>query len=80
MKLLNKVKLIIEKYDLKPIELPNGYRDVYAYLRNNPHESINFESKKNSIVGAIPAANPKLEALTGVRTYPDPGAFKTGKL
>ena len=50
MKLLNKVKLIIEKYDLKPIELPNGYKDVYAYIRNNPHESIKFESKKDDEV------------------------------
>ena len=50
MKILEKVKEIIVKHNSKPIELPNGYRDVYAYLRNNPHEKNKFESEKDDEV------------------------------
>jgi len=46
MKLLDEVKQIIEKYDLKPIELPDGYKDVYNYLRDFPSEVGRFETNK----------------------------------
>ena len=35
MRLLNEVQAIIDQYQLKPIELPDGYSNVYNYLKDN---------------------------------------------
>lgn len=47
MKISNDIEKIFSNYDLKPIKLPAEYKDIYAYLSNNPIESDRFESKKN---------------------------------
>jgi hypothetical protein len=35
MKLLNEIEEIIAKYDLKPIQIPDGYKNLYDYLYKN---------------------------------------------
>jgi hypothetical protein len=35
MKILNEVRQIFANYDLKPIELPKGYKNLYDYLYHN---------------------------------------------
>ena len=35
MKLLNNIEKIVAKYDLKPIKLPDGYKDLDDYLKIN---------------------------------------------
>jgi hypothetical protein len=47
MRILSNVEEIFAKYDLKPIEVPTGFRSVYDYLRANPLEREKFESEKN---------------------------------
>jgi hypothetical protein len=45
MKILDKVQEIFNQYELKPIELPAGYRNIYDYLRANPEESKKYVSE-----------------------------------
>jgi len=47
MKILNEVEEIFTGYELKPIQLPDGFKNVYEYLRANPLETEKYESKKN---------------------------------
>ena len=47
MKILDQVIEIVKKYDLKPISLPEEYKNIYNYLRINPDESKNYISDKN---------------------------------
>jgi hypothetical protein len=47
MIILNEVGEIFAQYELKPIELPDGFKNVYDYLRANPLETEKFESKIN---------------------------------
>jgi len=49
MKILNKIKEIFDQHELKPIELPDGYKNIYDFLRANPVESENYESEINDI-------------------------------
>jgi hypothetical protein len=38
MKILNNVEEIFAKYDLKPIKLPNGFKNIYEYHDKNPED------------------------------------------
>lgn len=38
MKLLNNIEKIVAKYDLKPIKLPDGYKNLYDYLNKCPED------------------------------------------
>ena len=38
MKILNEVEEIFGKYDLKPIILPNGFKNIYIYHDKNPED------------------------------------------
>jgi len=46
MKILEKVQAIFAEYELNPIELPEGYKNVYQYQRDYPDEEKKFESEK----------------------------------
>ena len=46
MKLLNEIQKIFDNYELKPIELPEGYKNVYQYRRDFPDDK-KFESEKD---------------------------------
>ncbi len=41
MKILEQVQAVFAKYELKPIEIPAGYDDLYKYLRDHPGEREN---------------------------------------
>jgi hypothetical protein len=45
MNIFDKVQEIFNQYDLKPIELPKDYKNVYAFLRDYPEFGKNFKSK-----------------------------------
>jgi len=47
VKLLEEVKAIISKYDLKPIILPKRYKNLYAYFREFPLERVDYRSIKD---------------------------------
>ena len=38
MKILNEIEEIIAKYDLKPIKLPDDYKNLYSYKKSNPQD------------------------------------------
>jgi hypothetical protein len=42
MKILNDVEEIFAKYDLKPIKLPDGFKNIYEYLKANPDKSNDY--------------------------------------
>jgi len=44
MKLLNKVQEIFNQYELKPIELPPDFKNVYMFLRKYPEFGKDFKS------------------------------------
>ena len=44
MKILEKVQEIFNQYDLKPIELPKEFKDVYVFLRKYPEFGKDFKS------------------------------------
>lgn len=44
-KVKEKVLAIIKKYDLKPIKLPEGHRNVYWYIREDEKRAKEFESE-----------------------------------
>jgi len=51
MKLLPQVQDIINKYDLKPIELPDSFKNLYDYLRNDAYidKQKDFKPRKSDI-------------------------------
>ncbi len=44
MKILDKVQEIFNQYDLKPLMLPEGHKDVYSFLRKYPEFGKDFKS------------------------------------
>jgi hypothetical protein len=44
MNILEKVQEIFNQYDLKPIELPKEFKDVYVFLRKYPEFGKDFKS------------------------------------
>jgi len=44
MNILEKVQEIFNQYDLKPIELPKDFKDVYMFLRKYPEFGKDFKS------------------------------------
>jgi len=44
MKILDKVQEIFNQYELKPIELPKEFKDVYMFLRAYPEFGKDFKS------------------------------------
>jgi hypothetical protein len=40
MQLLNNIEKIFAKYDLKPIQLPEGFKNIYVYHDKNPEDCI----------------------------------------
>lgn len=44
-KVREKVLEIIKEYDLKPIELPEGHKNLYSYIRENPEKEKEFKPK-----------------------------------
>src|ERR1035437_966885 len=44
MKILDKVQEIFNQYDLKPIEISKGYKNIYDFLRKYPEFSKDFKS------------------------------------
>jgi hypothetical protein len=44
MEILDKVREVFNQYDLKPIELPKDFKDVYLFLRKYPEFSKDFKS------------------------------------
>jgi hypothetical protein len=42
MKILDKIQAIFDEYDLKPLELPAGQKNVYTYLREFPEKKDEF--------------------------------------
>lgn len=47
MKILDKVKEIVESYSLEKIKIPDGYKNIYDLLNDIPEAKPNFTSKKN---------------------------------
>lgn len=47
MKLLNEIQELFNGKELKPIKLPEGYTNIYQYLRDHPEEKEKYVSKKN---------------------------------
>lgn len=47
MKILEEVKNIFDKYELSPISLPNDYKNIYEYLRDNEEQKSNYSSPKD---------------------------------
>lgn len=45
MNILNKVQEIFNQYELKPIEVPKEYKNLYMFLRVYPELSKNFKSE-----------------------------------
>jgi len=45
MKILEKVQEIFNQYELKPIELPKDFKDVYMFLRKYPEFGKDFKSE-----------------------------------
>jgi hypothetical protein len=48
MKILEQVQAVFAKYELKPIEIPAGYDNLYKYLRDNLGER-NYIPEKDDI-------------------------------
>ena len=44
MKILDKVQEIFNQYDLKPIELPKKFKEVYSFIRTYPEFGKDFKS------------------------------------
>jgi hypothetical protein len=44
MKILDKVQEVFNQYELKPIELPKEFKDVYMFLRAYPEFGKDFKS------------------------------------
>ena len=44
MKILELVKRIIEEHDLKPIELPDRFKNIYDYLKAFPEKADEYKS------------------------------------
>jgi hypothetical protein len=44
MKILDKVQEVFNQYELKPIELPKEFKDVYLFLRAYPEFDKDFKS------------------------------------
>lgn len=49
MKILDKVIEIFNQYDLKPIELSNGHKNIYSFLNAYPEFRKDFETEKNDL-------------------------------
>lgn len=47
MNILNQVNEIIDKYCLKPIDLPYDQRNLYTYLNDFPEKKSEYISEKN---------------------------------
>jgi len=47
MKILDKVQKIFNQYELKPIELPTEFKNVYVFLRAYPEFRKDFEPEKD---------------------------------
>lgn len=47
MKILDDVKAIFEHHELKKLELPDGYDNVYSYLKTYPDRRCEFVPKIN---------------------------------
>jgi hypothetical protein len=47
MKILDKVQEIFNQHELKPIQIPDTFNDVYVFLGCYPEFSKEFESKKD---------------------------------
>jgi hypothetical protein len=47
MKLLDKIQEIFNQYELKPIELPEEFKDVFMFLRAYPEFKKDFDAEKN---------------------------------
>jgi len=47
MKLIDKVKNIINQHELKPLLLPEGYNNVYCFLKEYPNFKKDFETNKD---------------------------------
>lgn len=47
MNSLEDIKSIIGSYNIEPIKLPEGYKNVYQLIRDIPEVADNFESEKN---------------------------------
>jgi len=45
MKLLDEIKDIINQYNLTPLILPDGYKNVYQYINDNPKALDEFKSE-----------------------------------
>jgi hypothetical protein len=45
MKILDKVQEVFNQYDLKPIELPKEFKDVYLFLKAYPEFGKDFKSE-----------------------------------
>ena len=49
MKLLTKVKEIIDSYNIEPIKLPEGYKNIYQLIKDIPEVAENFKSEKDDL-------------------------------
>ena len=44
MKILNEVEQIFAKYELKPIKLPDGFKNIYRYMDKNPQDATCYRN------------------------------------
>jgi hypothetical protein len=49
MKILDKIKEVFSQYELKPLVLPEGHKDVYSFLRAYPEFKKDFETEKDDV-------------------------------
>lgn len=48
MKILNSVEEICARHELKPIELPDGFKNIYLYNRTNPEDVARYYNVEKS--------------------------------
>lgn len=47
MKILDQIQLIFNKYELHSIILPDGYKNIYSFLKEYPEFSEDFKTEKD---------------------------------
>lgn len=49
MKIVEQIQSIFDKYELLPLNIPEGHKNIYCFLREYPELKGNFESEKDDV-------------------------------